>query len=134
MTNPVYFNFDLPASLQMAIDQVLFDEFQTDSPKYPKAVLRFYSMDAPSVTVGYFSKRKNETLLNGLSRQCLVVKRPTGGGVVFHGDDLVFSLVLRRDALGELDAGENSIGKSFPKFVLELHFLSPFIPCMCSKR
>lgn len=63
----------------------------------PQAVtLRFYNWtDGPAVTFGYaqFISEVRQTLTaqNFLGKY---TRRPTGGGVVFHTDDLTFSLVF----------------------------------------
>jgi len=88
MICPVYFNFNLPVSVQMSMDQTLFENIQ--AKKIP-AFLRFYSMESPSVTVGYFSKKGNQSAIEAITKEFTVVKRPTGGGIVYHGSDLVFS-------------------------------------------
>lgn len=76
----------------MAIDEVLFSKIESADLDF---YLRFYSMCAPSVTVGYFSMRKNAPVLTGLAETMSVVRRSTGGGIVFHGTDLVFSFGAR---------------------------------------
>ena len=54
-------------------------------------ILRFYRFDVPTVTVGYGMWRKQF-----YSTDCLLplVRRPTGGGVVQHGRDLIYALVV----------------------------------------
>jgi lipoate-protein ligase A len=58
-------------------------------------VLRFYSWKEKSFSIGYFQScdevRKN---LPPEDQQCPMVKRITGGGVVEHGNDLTFSIIL----------------------------------------
>jgi lipoate-protein ligase A len=54
-----------------------------------EATFRVYNWDRPAVTIGHHQARftpRDE----GLSLP--VVKRPTGGGAVLHGDDLTFSI------------------------------------------
>lgn len=73
----------------MAIDEMLL---QTP------ACLRIYFWDKLSISIGYFQNvaetaRKFQCEKNKIP----VVRRLTGGGLVFHGDDLTFSLVLKSD-------------------------------------
>jgi lipoate-protein ligase A len=81
---PVYFHFDQPADYQMALDEALFRKTAEDQAP---GFLRFYTMDVPSATAGYFI-----TLSEWDGPPA--VRRLTGGGIVHHGDDLVFSLGL----------------------------------------
>lgn len=73
---------------QMALDEVLVHA----SLQGP--VLRFYHWkEGPAVTFGYAQ------FYQEVSKQCFAAagplcRRPTGGGVVFHGEDLTFSLVF----------------------------------------
>ena len=65
----------------MAIDESLLRHIQ--SP-----VLRIYSWDQPCVSIGYFQKAQ----LAPTDRP--MVRRFTGGGLVEHGKDLTYTLVL----------------------------------------
>lgn len=66
----------------MAIDETLFENQRAEDAQ---TTLRFYSWTEPAVTIGYFQKT-NETAAPR------VVRRLTGGGSVYHGEDLTFSL------------------------------------------
>lgn len=59
------------------------------------SILRFYEWSAPSITYGYFVDpleffNPTEIDKHGLE----LAKRPTGGGIIFHQDDLSFSLII----------------------------------------
>lgn len=78
-----------------AFEHMAFDE-QTVRLRPNDATLRFYRWaDGPAVTFGYaqFLREVDRALLaqNFCGPR---VRRPTGGGVVFHKDDLTFSLVF----------------------------------------
>ena len=75
-----------PASLNMAIDEALLD--QTAIP-----VLRFYRWLRPSISFGYFG-RYAEVAAD--SERHDIVRRWTGGGIVPHGSDLTYSIVIPR--------------------------------------
>ena len=69
--------------MNMAIDETLLQQAK-DMP-----VLRLYDWDRPAVSIGYF-QHFTAASENGRS----VVRRPTGGGIVFHDHDLTFTLVV----------------------------------------
>lgn len=72
-------------AMNMAIDEELLLFVHT--AKTP--VLRFYSWDRPSMSIGYIQNYA------GVEKDgyCLV-RRPTGGGVVFHDVDLTYTIVI----------------------------------------
>ncbi len=77
----------------MALDETLARE------PLAEPVLRFYHWTAgPAVTFGYAQfynlVRKQVPLQAGA-----LCRRPTGGGVVFHGEDLTFSLIFPSETL-----------------------------------
>ena len=76
--------FDGP--MQMAIDETLLRE--VSSP-----MLRIYRWVAPCITFGYF-QRLSEVRLS--VPDLPAVRRWTGGGIVEHGKDLTFSLMIPR--------------------------------------
>ena len=84
------------AALNMAIDEALLEQAQ-----FP--VLRFYGWREPSLSFGYFGKFAD---LAEKAKAREVVRRWTGGGSVFHGEDLTYSLVTPAgDAAAALDPG-----------------------------
>jgi lipoyl(octanoyl) transferase len=68
----------------MAIDESLLQTAEVP-------ILRFYRWNEPSVSFGYFG-RFEEARRSAGSRT--LVRRWTGGGIVFHGDDLTYSIVI----------------------------------------
>ncbi len=75
----------------MAVDEVLLGEVMGAV----EPVLRLYQWSAPSVSFGYFASHKE---VRALHPACALVRRWTGGGVVEHGNDLTYSLVVPRGA------------------------------------
>jgi lipoyl(octanoyl) transferase len=80
-------------------DNMAVDENLLDAQKDPAAlpVLRFFHWNIPTLTYGRLQSghdAANRAMIEGLSR---AVRRPTGGGMVIHRDDLSLSLVWRRD-------------------------------------
>lgn len=84
-----------PMSLQMALDETLFDRFK-QNPRSPGAMLRFYYSSSPWITVGCSFKTTENLQRSELIRThsgVPLVSRMTGGGCVLHGEDLIFSLI-----------------------------------------
>jgi lipoate-protein ligase A len=73
-----------PAALNMAIDEALLADATI-------AVLRFYRWCQPSISFGYFG-RYADAAENLGDRE--IVRRWTGGGIVPHGSDLTYSIII----------------------------------------
>jgi lipoyl(octanoyl) transferase len=80
------YNDPLPrsAAINMAIDEALFQSARVPS-------IRFYRWNSPALSFGYFG-RFTDVANYELERD--LVRRWTGGGIVFHGDDLTYSIVI----------------------------------------
>jgi lipoate-protein ligase A len=74
------------AALNMAVDEALLE--QTANP-----LLRFYRWLRPSISFGYFGHYAE---VASDSEQRDIVRRWTGGGIVPHGDDLTYSIIIPR--------------------------------------
>jgi lipoate-protein ligase A len=70
--------------MNMAVDESLLE--MTTAP-----TIRFYRWRFPALSFGYFGKF-SEVAIYAAQRD--IVRRWTGGGVVFHGDDLTYSIVI----------------------------------------
>ncbi|MBN2870049.1 MAG: lipoate--protein ligase family protein [Campylobacterales bacterium] len=90
------------AAWNMAVDEALLEGFsQNDSP-----ILRLYSWE-PSLSFGRFSKPQGSIDLARLERQRVAcARRLSGGGVLVHGNDLSYTLVLSREMLREKSVKE----------------------------
>lgn len=71
-------------ALNMAIDEALLQTTRS-------TVLRVYRWSEPSVSFGYFGKAQEA---REYARGRAIVRRWTGGGIVPHGDDLTYSLMI----------------------------------------
>jgi len=81
----VYHDFaSRSAAMNMAIDEALLD-----AAKSP--LIRFYRWRSPALSFGYFGKF-TDVANHAVERD--LVRRWTGGGVVFHGDDLTYAIVI----------------------------------------
>ena len=71
----------------MAVDELLFSRRTAQRP-----ILRFYRWVEPSISVGYFEPYHH--LEAAIAARRVPVRRWTGGGIVEHGDDLTYALVV----------------------------------------
>lgn len=74
-----------PPADQMALDAALL----LDEAAPPR--LRFYRWDAPALTFGYAQHWRDIVPLLPGGDPTRAARRPTGGGIVFHGGDLTFT-------------------------------------------
>ena len=84
--NVWYLWLDQPGSPweNMAKDEILLQNLKSgNSP-----LLRFYSWDKPAVSIGCFQNHSEVKPVNAH-----FVRRPTGGGIVWHGADITYTLV-----------------------------------------
>src|SRR4029078_9876877 len=72
------------AAMNMAIDEALL-EYATIP------LIRFYRWQSSALSFGYFGRFAD---IARYQRERDLVRRWTGGGIVFHGEDLTYSLVI----------------------------------------
>lgn len=72
------------AAMNMSIDEALLEHAEVPS-------IRFYHWHSPALSFGYFGKFA-DVASNAGERD--LVRRWTGGGIVFHGEDLTYSIVI----------------------------------------
>jgi lipoate-protein ligase A len=85
----------------MALDEKIFNRYLEDGiPAF-----RIYGWNAPSFTYGVSQKPESDI---DMSRCALdgvqAAKRMTGGGILFHHNEITYSLVCAKDDIGELDS------------------------------
>lgn len=75
------------AAFNMALDEALL----RTAAKRGRPLLRVYSWKQPSISSGYFQKCPGH-----LAAKYEIVRRPTGGGLVYHGDgvDTTYTVVV----------------------------------------
>lgn len=106
------FTPDEDAYMNMAIDEVLVRKC-AESIKW-LSTIRFYTWKEPSCSIGYFQKIKRVFAMLKEDR-VPIVRRPTGGGIVFHGNDITFSIVKKRvydNRLEDISLFYKQIGES----------------------
>src|SRR5215472_14682131 len=72
------------AAMNMSIDEALLESATI-------ATIRFYGWRSPALSFGYFGKFSDVAIC---ASERDLVRRWTGGGIVFHGDDLTYSIVI----------------------------------------
>jgi lipoate-protein ligase A len=72
------------AAMNMAIDEALLEGITVPA-------VRFYRWQSPALSFGYFGRFADVAKYQG-NRD--LVRRWTGGGIVFHGEDLTYSILI----------------------------------------
>ena len=102
-TLELLFEPDVPAygaAMNMAVDEVLLAH-----ARHP--ILRVYAWARPAVTFGYFDAW-TEVAAQYPPETWELIRRWTGGGVVPHGQDWTYSVIVpRTDPFARLSAGES---------------------------
>ena len=80
------------ASKNMAIDRAVL---VSHSEKKVLPTVRFYGWDPPAISIGYFQSLSEEVDLENCKEFGVdYVRRITGGGAVFHENELTYSIVI----------------------------------------
>ncbi len=92
----------LDGKTNMVVDERMLAEVEASDS--PLTILRFYSWNRPTVSLGRNQKKEKAVDLDFCSRQGMdVVHRPTGGRAVLHDDELTYA-VASNDA-AQFDGG-----------------------------
>jgi lipoate-protein ligase A len=73
----------------MAIDEVFLEQAARDD----RAHLRIYTWAEPTVSIGYF-QGIDERRSHLASRDCRLVRRPSGGGAIVHDQEVTYALAI----------------------------------------
>jgi len=88
---------DGPAN--MALDEALLNCFD---PRHSLPVLRLYGWEPPALSVGRYQDAAAALRLELCAADSVpVVRRMTGGGIIFHGQELTYSIVCAPGQVGE---------------------------------
>lgn len=98
-----------PSRENMERDLALFEAVRNGTMD---GCLRIYNWDTPAITVGYHQKG---FLPHDPSVDLPILKRPTGGGAVLHGDDITYSISapLRGDLIRGIQESYGLIAQAF---------------------
>ena len=75
----------------MALDEALLESAAADPTGH--ATLRIYRWEKPTLSLGYFQSAADRRR-HVPSRDCALIRRPSGGGAILHDDELTYALVL----------------------------------------
>jgi len=101
------------AKENMAEDEALLKSFKEND--YP--IFRLYTWDKESLTIGISQQVEGYTFLNEKKEK--IAKRITGGGVLFHGHDLSYSLIIPSKFLSEYNIKQSY--ELICSFILEFY-------------
>jgi len=88
------------AAYNMALDEKIFDRYMEDGVP----VFRVYGWESASFTYGVSQKPENEIDMKRCALDNVqIAKRMTGGGVLFHHNEITYSLVCAKEDIGEPD-------------------------------
>jgi lipoate-protein ligase A len=88
----------MSAANNMALDEKIFKRYLEDGI----GVLRLYRWQSPAFTYGFSQEPASQIDLAACSVDAVeVVKRITGGGILFHGDEITYSFVGSKEDVGE---------------------------------
>ncbi len=77
----------------MAVDEAILNHLATPSDPPSAATLRFYTWNAPTLSLGYFQSHADRSL-HAFSQNCPVVRRLSGGGAILHDCELTYSFAI----------------------------------------
>jgi len=100
----------------MALDEALI---RVDDAR---PTLRTYTWSPYTISLGYFQAVEREQVGSFRARGLGVVRRPTGGGAIFHADELTYAFVcptgtpgVPDDAVGAYDLVHGAIGRALAR-------------------
>lgn len=78
------------AAYNMAIDEAIAHYVRK---RHGPPTLRLYGWIQPSVSLGYFQKTRDVDLEYCIRQNMPVIRRPTGGRAILHGDEMTYSFI-----------------------------------------
>jgi len=101
----------------MAIDEYLISYARTAG----KPVLRLYGWSPPGISIGRFQDAAKDINLKECEKgKVPVVRRITGGGAIFHADELTYCLVFPENFLG-VKAGVKESFEKLNYFLIKMY-------------
>lgn len=113
--------------MNMALDEALLDS-ATAEPN-ANATLRIYQWAEPTLSLGYF-QQCSEREDHEASRDCDLIRRPSGGGAILHHHELTYSLVLPK-AIAQGKAASGWYDKVHKALIDAIYELTGASACLC---
>jgi len=86
------------AATNMAIDEAIFLSYQEG---LSEPTLRLYGWKPAAISLGHSQNAEMLIDLSACAKEGIdVVRRPTGGGIIFHANELTYSIVLSQSDIG----------------------------------
>lgn len=102
----------------MAIDEFMIHYYE----KYKIPVLRLYSWDGPSISVGKYQNVLNDVNIDSCSRDDVyIVRRITGGGAILHNNELTYSFVCSEKDIKVDKLSIKEVYERINEFLLEFY-------------
>ena len=98
----------------MAVDEALL----MSCAQGAQPAIRFYRWRENAVSIGYFQSAEDIEQSLNLPDNPVIVRRPTGGGAVIHGEDITFSLIFPEKLLqGTVVEGYRAINSAIMRTI-----------------
>ncbi len=98
-----YYSPGSESYFNMAFDNWLFEEIQTNA-RFPRVILRLYTWEKPSITLGYNQNIEKVIDFTRLDKSVPVIRRITGGRAIYHDEsEITFSLTADLKIFPEKD-------------------------------
>lgn len=99
----------LPGPANMAVDEALLEHFD---PEVSLPVLRLYGWQPPAFSLGRYQQAAEVLDLDLCARRGVpVVRRITGGGVIYHAEELTYSIVCAPRDVAEAGTVKESFAR-----------------------
>lgn len=105
LTCQVVFHEAASGSWNMAVDEAILDHVATHSESCPEAILRFYTWQPATLSLGYFQDFADRRL-HPPSENCPLVRRLSGGGAILHDRELTYSLAFPSHLLQDMPSSQ----------------------------
>ena len=101
----------------MATDEALLHHF---NPVLSRPVLRLYGWNPPAISIGRFQKVADIDIMRTSDDRLSIVRRITGGGAIFHADELTYSIICSSNDIPNASSVKKSF-KSLTSFLLNFY-------------
>jgi len=115
-----YYNPGSESYFNMAFDNWLFDEIQTNA-RFPRVILRLYTWEKPSITLGYNQNIDRAIDFTRLNKSVPVIRRITGGRAIYHDEsEITFSLIADLKIFSEKDRSLSKTNQLISRVVVQI--------------